>query len=491
MARTRAIAASRPLPDDCEDNSDYPGVVPRTAPSSPVDDRARPGQSAPGAPVMVAIDRTLGRAIAGSLSAALSHKLLFALVSVLSFCVASYAILSLQPVFEGTTLLLSGQPNIEQSTTATKQQPDTANALIRTALSDEVVRVALAQPSFAPLVAAIPPGRESTIDRARGYLFGRAVERPRVSTAIDMAVADVKRRLIVRSEPNSNVIEIGFRDPDPKLAADFANAVAAAFMDRHLSLSSRSGAAEFFERQKARFDEDLRRAAGALERFSVENGLYSIGQQRELLLRRLSDLAAAMAANRSAIAEKLGQRQALTEQLRKLAPVARSPYVSSLVDALGEEKAPGPRAGDGRGPEDRITDPPLLLVRVYQESMVTLFKISADIRGATNLEQQQQQEQVKLTAELNALSQKAEQLDKLQRDLAQATQNSNQLAKRMIEEQIAASLHAARFTSLKVMQRATEPIRPAFPNYRLLIPAAAVFSVAAGLGAAFLFSRRR
>jgi uncharacterized protein involved in exopolysaccharide biosynthesis len=166
--------------------------------------------------------------------------------------------------------------------------------------------------------------------------------------------------------------------------------------------------------------------------------------------------------------------------------------VSALVDSLGgSQAAAAPRAGDPRALLEREADPPLLLIKVYQDSMVTLFKTSADLQGSQAIEIEQIAEIKKIKADLDSLAQKEQDFLRLTRAIANATYNADVYAKRSVEEQINAESSAERFSSLKVIQKANVPLRPVTPNYPLVTLAAAVGSGLVGVGAAFLMSRRR
>ncbi len=437
---------------------------------------------------MTTLDRSIENAVGASVGAIWKQRLTFILVTFLALTTSTVGILALKPVYEGTTLLLAGQTGLESARDAIRPQGDSAAALTQIAQSNEVIRAAITAvgPDYAPPRAS---EKLSLINEARARLFGplSIVERPSPMTE---AITNVRERLRVRSEVNSNVLQISFRDPDPVLAARFANAIGQAFADRQLALSSRPGAAEFFRQQKERFEEEHRRAAAALERFAAENRIYSIDQQRDLLLRRSSDLDAKMAASRSELSEREGQRQMLAETLRKLAPVARSPYVSSLVDAFGGERlSASGHMRDVR--DDRTSDPPLLLIQVYQSSMTSLFRLGAEIQGTQNSLNQLEQEHDRVTADVESLSRKADEVERLKQAVSQAAYNSDLYAKRSVEEQITAELQASRLASVKVIQEATEETRPAFPSYRLFLPAAAVFSLVLGIGCALLVNRRQ
>ncbi|HYF07078.1 MAG TPA: hypothetical protein VD970_05610 [Acetobacteraceae bacterium] len=434
------------------------------------------------------MDRSLERAVARGFRAVWRHKFIFAFTTLVALTAFVLGILALQPVFEGSTLLVSNQQTAEPAPSGVRQPVESPVALARIAESEEVIREAIERVGTGALAQDITAETTPLPARLRARLFGPGPEHDRTLSTIEAILPAVKRRLSVRSEPNSGVIRIAYRHRDPVVATDFVNAVAQAFVDRQIALYSRAGAAEFFQRQRQRFEQDFAEASAALERFSTGAGIYAVDEQRELLLGRLNELAAATAQTRGSIVDRQGQRQALAEQLRRLAPVARSPYVSSLVDLLGGERPPG-GGSPARGVEERTGDPPLLLVRVYQDSMVALFRINAELAGAQNLLQQQTEEQNRLTAELNRLSRQTQEFQRLRRAVELATHNADLYSRRTVEEQINAELSAARLSSLRVLQRATEPLRPVFPNYRLFFLVALVLSALLGLSAALLRAR--
>jgi uncharacterized protein involved in exopolysaccharide biosynthesis len=418
-------------------------------------------------------------------------KFVFVLVAAVVFCALVAFMLSLQPMYEGSTILIGGQGGIAQAADGAAKPVETPVALTRIAESDEVVSSAIERVGLQNLVSGpSSAARPSRFAELRRLAFPSRAESERTPSPVEAALPAIKAAISVRSETNSDVIRIAFRHRDPAVAARFANALAQAFVDRQIVLYSRPGAADFFLRQQQRFEAEAKATADELENFSAKTAVYSADDQKQLLLKRLNDLKAALAVTRGQISQKAGERQTLAEELRKLAPVTRSPFVSSLVDQLGGGRSGAP-AADARSMDERSADPPLLLVKVYQDSMVDLFKINSDLVGAQSLERAQTEEVANLTAELNVLAENEQQFDRLKRAIDRATYNADVYSKRMVEEQINAESSAARFSSVKVMQRATVPLRPVSPNYIVFTLAAAAASAMAGLGAALLRSRAR
>lgn len=438
------------------------------------------------------LDRSVESAAKTFLVPVWRHKFIAILTAGVVFCGVMVIVLSLQPVYEGSTLLISGQSGLESAADGARKPAETPAALTRIAESEEVVTSAIEKVGLKDLALNLAPNASSLFDRMRQAVFTKSAEPERQPTQLDAFLPRIKLALGVRTEPNSDVIRIAFRHRDPVVAAQFANAVAQAFVDRQILLYSKPGAVDFFTRQQKRFQDELKRNSDELDQFSTRTGLYSSTEQEQLLLKQRTDVETALSQTRGLISSKIAERQTLADELRKLAPVARSTYVSALVDSLGGDRtAIGPRAGESRSIDDRASDPPLLLVRVYQDSMAALFKINADLAGAQGLQTQQGIELARVNTDLNGLAVNEQEYLRLRRAIDRTAYNADLYAKRAVEEEIAAESRAARFSSVKVLQKATVPLRPASPNYIAFTLMAAIASVLVGCGAALLRARIR
>ena len=423
------------------------------------------------------------------------EKRIFSIAFVASMTLVFVAYLLVSPKYEASSLLLVGQDSIGEPRAGIGTTVETSASMVRIIESEDVIREAVARVGLAKLVT--PTGGPSKDGASHFQIFSRVfslftTHPPREITALDRAVPALRRALDVRYQPNTKIIRISFRHSDPATAAAFVDAIAQSFIDRQLSLFGRSQVADFYQAQKEKVDEEVRRASDDIQSFVTANGIYSVNEERQLLLKRKNDTAASLAATHGAIADRTGQRETLTAQLRLLKPVTLSPYVSSLVTALGSDdrttgKHDGAAAGTSTGSEDRrISDgPPLLMVRVYQEAMLSLFKVNGELAGLVNMEKAQTEDIERLNDALDKLSSKEAEIARLNRVLEQASFNSDIFARRMVEEQTSAASDAARFSTVKIVQQAYAPLQPISPSLSLFaafgLMAGAIFSVAAAL----------
>ncbi|MGO4173645.1 GumC family protein [Bosea sp. TAF32] len=430
--------------------------------------------------------RSQDPSFAALLRAVWSHKLIMitSVIVGLGAFVALYLLIT--PVFEATSTVLVSQGGGPESG---NRPIEMVSSQARVAESQEVISDAITRVGLDRFGTARPSILDGLGGSLRAVVHGKSEPAPINIPDVDVAAAKLARNVTVRTEPNSEIIRISFKHSNPALAADFANAITDSFIARQLNLAEKPGAADFFRSQRGRFDAEVERRSAALEDFARREAIYSVQDQRSLLLRRASELSASLSATRIAVAEKQGQRSGLTEQLRLLKPVTQSPFVSNLVESLGSDASAPTRPGARR--DATSNDPPLLMVKVYQEAMVALFKVNSEIAGLEGLSAQQQTEMGSLNAELRTLSAKEAEFERLKRELSLATLNAETYAKRAVEEQINADLRAAKLTNLRVVQAATIPLRATFPNGIQFLILGAAAGLILGVGLSLLLESRK
>lgn len=435
-----------------------------------------------------AFDRSFEAMTGKILAAVWRRKTIFVLTSVVVFFLLMAKVLAEQPLYEGVTLLIGGQSELGAQISDRRKDTETPIALLSSiAASDEVVRAAIASVGANVLAddSLSPVAGPSHMARLREFLYPGSIVPSVPASSTELDTTQIKSAITVRGDQTAGIIRIAFRYPDPIIAAKFTDALANAFVERQAYLYSRPGTADFFSQQRQRFEAEIRNASSKLETFSTQTSLYSVTDQRRLLLERQNLLSLELAKTLGTISQKKGERQSLADSLRKLAPVSRSPYVSSLVDSLGGDRT-APKQGDSRIVDDRSSDPPMLLIRVYQESMASLFKLNSDLTGAQNLAKQQMADLESLAAQLGQLAENEGQFLRLKRAVDEAVNNLDVYSKKMVEEQVNGEMSTARFSPVKILQKARIPGRPASPNYPIMAAMALIASVVVATGICFL-----
>ena len=419
--------------------------------------------------------------------------------------------------YEAEALLLVGNDVAQVSATERSRSvvdPTGINSLVQVAVTDDVVRKAAKNVGLQRLFpdldgmqpnVLVAASREVAAELGRKRLLSADQISFLRQTAAKLGLeplppADQARRnesivisrlrqsILVRAEGKTDLLKISFSHRDPVIAAEFVNALVDALVAKEAELLNVPGAFQFFDVQRKQLEEDVQKAASRLESFSAAASIYSVNDQRSLLLRRANDLAASLSSTRGSIVELQGQRQALTEQLLALKPVSQSQYVTGVVTSLGANNVGKTESGAKMNEAERsLTNaPPLLLVRVYQDTMDALFKVDAEFAGAKKREAHLGTELDSVNKELAALSSREAEYNRLTRELTQAVTAAESYAKRTTEERISTSLANARVLGLRIAQLASPPVIPAFPQLSIFLALGLVGGIVLASAAALL-----
>ena len=419
---------------------------------------------------MNSLDRSLhgGLSFGRTLSLAMLWRrraLVFITAAVMGFT-GLLACVYITPVYEVASIV-SGQIGGSPQT----------DAVSRAAISAAVIEQRLN--SQAQILQSEEVVRRTIRSEGAATLFPEETARAAASLE-DAAYKAATKSLTVRVEPNTNLIRVSFRHTDPRIAVYFVKGLVQNFIDRNLELERDSGAVGFFQKMQAKYNSDLETAFAAFSSFSSSSKAFSIEEQRKLTLERGNTLKAALALTRGSIVERDSQIAALESELLRIRPRA----LGSIQ--LGLSNSRKRQAGSDQSEQPFASDPPLLMVHVYQESVQELVRLRSEAAGFRALEEQQDNELAKVDEELRVLSANEAKFERLKRELELARQRVDLYAKGVSEQQLEADLNAERFSSIRVVQAATMPLEPVFPKAHLLIPLALLIGTIAGIGVAVL-----
>jgi polysaccharide biosynthesis transport protein len=393
--------------------------------------------------------------------------------------------------YESYTLMRVGQGIKDRSTGGPfGEAPDLTSridSLARIATTDHVIRLAASQIGFDRLFKK----PESTLRQwAAQFDFLQALPnqldflnpRPEVNETTDNhqeEVAVLRGLISAKGEGRSDLLRISFRHPDPAVGADFLNELANALVATQADLVQVPGADVFFQHQTRRLEQEAEKAGTDLRNFSVAASIYSVTDQRTLLLKRADDLSSLIASTRGSIEDRRGQKEAILDQLMILRPVYQSRTVTGIVNNLrGRDQKQGESAV---GPAPNEEAPPLLLVKVYQDAMANLLKVNTDLNGSLRVEKHLVAELEKINEELASLSSREAEYDRLKRVLTRASAAADHYGSRVIEEQISLDIaKKTQLSSVRVVQWAEKSIVPVFPRLAHLVVLALAGGIALG-----------
>ncbi len=377
---------------------------------------------------------------------------------------------SITPTYESSSFLIAqadrrpqiGDSNQGQSILRQDQFLNTQAEIIR---SETVLRDAIKLLGPEKLYGASePPTSVGDLLNVASSALSAWLKMPETpKNAADQAYEKAAKSISVRVEPLTDLVRISFRHRDPRVAAEFVQQVVDSFLSRHSQLASNSGVVRFVEAQKKRYSEEFERASAELSDYARRNAVFSIEKQRDLLLDQRSNLLASQAVTRGQISEKEAQARELAKQLTTLKLTNISPQIA----ALAKETQAAQGRGDQKdaGADIKNTDPPLLLVRVYQDTVQMLVRTNVDLAGLRSLSVRQEAELETVGSDLETLSAKETEYSRLKQNLEVASHSSELFARKAVEQDVdAAALNAQQFSRLQVAQEATIPTRPSSPK---------------------------
>lgn len=293
----------------------------------------------------------------------------------------------------------------------------------------------------------------------------------------DEAYLAARRAIKSQAEPNTGFIRIAFRDRDPDYAARFLDALIQRFTEKHYELYSNSAAVSFFAKHRKQSEDEFAKVSAELAAFSAANDVFNIDEQRKLLLQERSRVASDFTATRDLQAQKESEAASMADQLVLMKPFSRYPQVNALAQTgrrlrpltETEEDAAAaaltPHTGDAATKLPNLTgDPPLLLVRVYQDTIANLVKINTDLAGLQAKRKYQQSEIAEFDRKLADLSAKEATYERIRQRAELARATAAQFAKKAVDEQIQQDLNAQRLSTVRIVQPPMPPIQPIWPR---------------------------
>lgn len=296
------------------------------------------------------------------------------------------------------------------------------------------------------------------------------------------------KKLDVKPERDSNVLDIEYTARDPKLAAVVANQFAEAFVDTSLELKvepARQYASWFAERTKAMRDE-LEKAQARLSANQREKGIVAVDERLDVENARLADLSAQLTAVQGQTADTLSRQTQAKGDKDILPEVLQSTLVQTLKAdiARGEAKLQELAGQLGKNhPQYKRSELELQALREKVEHETGQVASSIGTSNRVNL-----QRQVEIKASLEAQKVKVLELKRQRDDIAvmqkdvEGAQHSYDLVMQRLNQSILES--QVNQTNVAILHPATEPVDPSRPKVLLNVILSLVFGTLLGVGLA-------
>ena len=385
--------------------------------------------------------------------------------AVLGLFFAGVAARVIPPTYEASAALVVGKGWFDKDPNAASRSEMAMNTEVQIAKSDRVLRAAIETFGVDELYPSI---------RRPGFAN---------ATREDAAVARAAQSYSVRAEKGTNVFKLVFSHKNRDAAAAFINVVAEKVVALESSLRRHNGATELLLQIKQKHVDSFRNISDELSKFSISGNVYSVHEQRNVLLARESSVKSSVAAIESAMAEKEAVASSLAKQLTQL-KIANNRSVSNAVTSLGKSARQNAPTGEATGFSAIESDPPLLLIRVYQEAIKDLVRVNSEAAGLAASLLKQKAALLDTQKELVKLSENEAYFQELSREAASARANVEAISRQVAEQQLQDEVNAASMSSVALLQRADAPLVASFPRLSILLP----LGVVAGMLLALLFA---
>jgi len=334
---------------------------------------------------------------------------------------------------------------------------------------------------------------------------------------LDVAIDRFEKSLGVDDVKDSSVIQISFEHKNPQIAARAVNLLVEYFKEKHLQVFS-SPQSSFLEGQMAVFRKKLQDSESEMQSFKQQNRVYSLDEQRTLLLKQRTDLSSEMMSSQNSIDElqkRLATLNARTKRLTssnamyteterdKIIVEAKSKLLAlqisqqELLRKYKEENKLVVENGKQiqlvknflREAEEDISKKVMTGNVVYQDAQRDVVKTEADLSAQRAKYATLRVQLSQLDGEIQALDLREKEMSKLKRDLTTNEKNFKVYGEKMEEARITDDLNRLKLANISVIQPASVPLTPIKPKRGLNILLGIVFGTLSGIGYA-LFSER-
>ena len=301
--------------------------------------------------------------------------------------------------------------------------------------------------------------------------------------------------LKVRATPRTRVLELTTKSSNPQLATDFTNTLANEFIEQaiesRLKTTEKIGSWLGHELDDAR--SKLQHSETALQNYAGKSGLiFTDNQDTNIATEKLQQLQQQLT---SLIADRVA-KEARNE-------LAQHSPASSLPDVLNDEalrKSQANVVDAQRKVADlaavftpdfakvkRATAELVALQTAFEEQRAAIVeRVKNDYTEAVRKEKLLETTYNSQAREVMGQDEKAIQYNILKRDVDSNRQLYDTMLQQLKQSSIASALHAS---NVRVVDPATLPQKPIWPNYRILAPLGLIFGFLCGLGAVMISER--
>jgi capsular exopolysaccharide synthesis family protein len=417
----------------------------------------------------------------------LSHYLwvlrrhLWKIVGFVATCVLATAVVSarLQPIYESTATVdvdRQAPQEVVGQDSARSSAPNDADQFLATQVkliqSDSVLR---------------PVAEQFHLLDSEGQLGGMSPEKAQETARAPV----VLKRLRVIRPPNTYLLLISYRSSDPALSADAANAIANSYLAHTYDIRIRSSASlsNFMEKQIDELKAKMEKSGMALAQFEKDLDVINPEEKTNILSARLLQLNTEYTAAQGERVSKEAAWNAMKSGSLEAAQVSsQGAELAKLNETLNQARQRFALVKSTYGsthPEYRKAASEVAEVERQFESTRSNIaeRIEVEYREALNREQMLQKTVAETKEEWDRINSKSFEYQQLKREAEADKTLYDELIRKIREADINAGFQN---NNIRIADLARPPLKPVFPNIKLNLMLAFLFSTLLAIGAALL-----
>jgi uncharacterized protein involved in exopolysaccharide biosynthesis len=329
----------------------------------------------------------------------------------------------------------------------------------------------------------------------------------------DAAVRRMERKdFSARAMPNSSVVELTLQGDRPDYLAEALNRMIDFYTVKRLDIFKDPKSIMFMEKKVSEYRQKLKSSEDQLEAYKQENQVYSLDEQRTLLLSRRATLESYLMDSQNRSKELERKLSSLENQLK---------LVAKIVPAGGAEKSDGPRAQllslqlKEQELLSKYKENNHLVVevrkqieaakeylaqggftaggaveqnQVYQEVQKEIIAAKAELSALEVTNSALKDQLVKLDKDIQQLDLNEKKFRELRRELGNHEQNYQVYLNKLEEARIFDEMDRQKMTSVSVIQPAVVPLKPKSQEWGLPVFFAigALLGLVGGIGLAWV-----
>ena len=330
---------------------------------------------------------------------------------------------------------------------------------------------------------------------------------------VEAAAVEFEKGLTVQEIKRSSVLQVSFQHKNPKIAAQAVNTLIDIFREKHLQVLS-DPKSSFLEKQLASYEQKLKDSEFSLQSYKQKKGVFSIEEQRTLLLKQRADIDWALKTTDNSMTELKDRIPSLKNQLKMISAKARNFALTDRDRIIDDAKAKmlsmqleekqllkkytenNPLVVGFRNDmqlvqnfvkeqQEEVTDRAKTGNAAYQTTQMELLKAESDFTSqkarAASLRQQLRQ----VEQEIQSLDLSEKDIQELKRQQAINEKNFQIYATKAEEARISENMDRLKLANVSVIEEATPALEPVKSKKSQYLIMGIVLAVFGSLGAAF------